>query len=122
MGKGSRSRAMRQQEVSAFRLTPAQQKALRREIKDQILEHDKEYWLDIDACTLWVLHECFGFGATRLKRFFDAFSKEHDRLREYYMLDDDTNRWICRYLLKRDLGIDVEEWEREAEQNQQKGT
>lgn len=115
MGKGKRSRNIRRQEVQSFSLSHQQQKAMEKEIRAQILEHDKEYWLDLDACVLWTLHKCFGFGATRLKRFFDDFSAEHERLRKHYEIDD--NRWLCRYLLKRDLGIDVEAGEKEFENN-----
>ena len=94
---------------------------MQKEIRRQIAEHDKEYWLDMDACVLWVLHARFGFGATRLKRFFDAFSEEHKRLSEKYQMDDDT-RFLCRYLLKQDLGINVEDWEAEALKNTEDST
>lgn len=88
---------------------------MRKEIKAQILESDKRYWLDMDAAVLWALHKEFGFGAKRLRRFFDCFSVVHEEMRNYYQLDDDTNTWLCRYLLKQDVGVDVEAWEKEFE-------
>lgn len=94
-------------------MTAAQSQAMKREINKQILARDSEYWLDIDACTLWVLHKRFGFGKRRLRRFYESFQQEHERLREYYEMTDEPSNWICRVLLKRETGVDVEEWEGE---------
>ena len=88
---------------------------MHKEIKSQLLDYDKSYFLDMDAAVLWALHKEFGFGLKRLRRFFDRFSAIHEDLRNYYQLDDDTNTWLCRYLLKRDVGVDVEAWEKELE-------
>lgn len=81
------------------------------------MESDKNYYLDMDAAVLYSLHKTFGFGKKRLRRFFDAFAVQHEELREFYQLNDDTNTWICRYLLKRDVGVDVEAWEKEFEEH-----
>ena len=116
MGKGARARRERQKEQEAFHLTRSQEKAMHKEIKSQLLDYDKQYFLDMDAAVLWALHKEFGFGAKRLRRFFDRFEKVHEDLRSYYQLDDDTNTWLCRYLLQRDVGIDVEALEKELEQ------
>ena len=121
MGKGSRNRAAREEKAAAFRLTPAQEKAvdkaMRDEINRQILEKDKEYYHDMNAAVLWVLYETFGFGEKRLRRFFDAFTVEHEKLRKRYEPDEDTNAPLCRYLLKERVGVDIEAWEKELEQN-----
>ena len=113
MGKGKRGRDTRKQETAMFSLSPTQRKAMMAEINRQILEQDKKYKLDMDAAVLWVLHESFGFGEKRLKRFFNAFSEKHEELRNYYELEGDANTWLCRYLLKRDAGVDIEAWEKE---------
>lgn len=113
MGKGNRNRQLHKQEAEAAALTPAQRRAMTKEINAQILESDKSYKLDMDAAVLYSLHETFGFGAKRLRRFFDAFSVQHQELRNYYQLDDDTNTWICRRLLKERVGVDIEAWEKE---------
>ena len=115
MGKGKRNRELHEQEVKAAALTPAQRKAMNREINAQILESDRAYKLDMDAAVLYSLHETFGFGEKRLRKFFDAFSVQHQSLREHYQLDDDTNTWRCRRLLKERVGVDVEAWEKELE-------
>lgn len=113
MGKGNRSREQRRQEVSAFSLTPAQRKAMNQEINAQIAEKEKQYYLDMDAAVLYSLHQTFGFGKKRLRMFFDAFAIQHEELRQRYQLDDDTNTWLCRRLLKEEVGVDVEAWEKE---------
>lgn len=116
MGKGARQRRERQKEQDAFHLTRSQEKAMHKEIKAQLMDYDKQYFLDMDAAVLWALHKEFGFGAKRLRRFFDRFSVIHEELRDYYQLDDDTNTWLCRYLLQSNVGVDVEAWEKELEE------
>ena len=76
------------------------------EINKQILAKDKEYQLDIDTMVLWTLHQCYGWGAARLKKFYVAMMKEHLRMREFYELDD---LYPERYKLK-EKGVDVEAW------------
>lgn len=117
MGKGARQRRERQQEQEAFHLTPSQEKAMRKEINAQILEAEKRYWLDMDAAVLWALHKEFGYGEKRLKRFFDRFAAVHEELKNYYQLDD-TDAWLYRHLLKTDVGVDVEAWEKEFEEHE----
>ena len=85
---------------------------MRKEINAQILESDKQYWLDMDAAVMWALHEAFGFGRKRLRRFFDAFSKIHTKLRETYKIEGDITG-KCRELLKEKVKVDVEAWEAE---------
>lgn len=81
-------------------------KAMMHEINQQILARDKEYQLDIDTMVLWTLHQCYGWGATRLRKFYVAMMKEHLRMREFYELDD---LYPERYKLK-EKGVDVEAW------------
>lgn len=117
MGKGARKRAERKQEVAEFRITPAQHKAMMCEINAQIMKKDLEYYLDMDAAVLWALHEEFGFGAARLRRFFESFSRIHENLRKYYDFEDTADTWLCRRLLKERVGVDVAAWEKELEQS-----
>lgn len=80
--------------------------AMMHEINRQILTKDKEYQLDIDTMVLWTLHQCYGWGAARLKKFYVAMMKEHLRMREFYELDD---LYPERYKLK-EKGVDIEAW------------
>ena len=65
-----------------------------------------KYQLDIDTMVLWTLHQCYGWGAARLKKFYVAMMKEHLRMREFYELDD---LYPERHKLK-EKGVDVEAW------------
>lgn len=85
-------------------LTAAEKKAMDLEIQRELAEYDRKHIAEIDATILWVLHEQFGFGAQRLRTYYDAF---HDRIKE-----DDI--WLCTQMLKR-IGVDVEAWHKESE-------
>lgn len=92
-------------------LTAAERKAMDMEINRQIVEADRRYADDIDAMVLYTLHVHLGFGKKRLRKFYDAFSAEHDRLIQYYQMPDDYT-WLCKEMLKR-IGVNVEAWNRE---------
>lgn len=92
-------------------LSAAEKKAMDMEINRQIVEADRRYTDDIDAMVLYTLRVHLGFGKKRLRKFYDAFSAEHDRLIQYYQMPDDYT-WLCKEMLKR-IGVDVEAWNRE---------
>lgn len=92
-------------------LTAAEKKAMNMEINRQIAEADRRYTDDIDAMVLYTLRVHLGFGAKRLRRFYEAFSAEHDRLIQHYEMPDDFV-WLCKEKLK-EIGVDVEAWNRE---------
>ena len=92
-------------------LSAAERKAMNMEINRQIVEADRQYTNDIDAMVLYTLRVHLGFGKKRLRKFYDAFSAEHDRLIQYYEMPDDYT-WLCKEMLKR-IGVDVEAWNRE---------
>lgn len=81
------------------------------EINRQIIEADKRYTDDIDAMVLYTLAVHLGFGPKRLRRFYEAFAAEHDRLIQHYEMPDDYT-WLCKEQLKK-IGVDVEAWNRE---------
>lgn len=92
-------------------LTAAEKKAMDIEINRQIIEADRKYTDNIDAMVLYTLRVHLGFGPKRLRRFYEAFSAEHDRLIQYYEMPDDFV-WLCKEKLK-EIGIDVEAWNNE---------
>ena len=92
-------------------LSAAERKAMDMEINRQIVEADRRYTDDIDAMVLYTLRVHLGFGEKRLRKFYDAFSAEHDRLIRHYQMPDDYP-WLCKERLKR-IGVDVEAWNRE---------
>lgn len=89
-------------------LTTAEKKAMEIEINRQLVEADRRYTDDIDAVILYTLHEHLGFGAVRLRRFYEAFVLEHDKLVKHYEMPDEYP-WLCREMLKR-IGVDIEKW------------
>lgn len=99
-----------------FQMTSAQRKAMNEEINRQILEHDEAFAMDSDATVLWILHTEFGFGAKRLRRFWNSYFRQHQELREYYQFDVDEVGWLCRYKLKQ-IGVDIEKWYKENNGN-----
>lgn len=86
-----------------------EKKAIEREIQNQLAEYDKNHAKELSAMVLWVLHNEFGFGKTRLKRFYDIYATAVDGLINRYDLDDSDQIWLCTKKLK-DAGIDIEEW------------
>ena len=95
-------------------LTVSERKAMDIEIQKEIAEFNQKNETEIDAAILWVLHEQFGFGKKRLKRFYDHFIPAYRGLIERYeMLDEGA--WICTRLLK-DIGVDMGAWREENNQ------
>lgn len=94
-------------------LSKKENKALKDEIYRQLIEIDKQHSKDIDVLVLWTLHKYFGFGAGRLKRFFNALAKEHSELLDHYEMPDDIP-WLCDQKLK-EVGVDIDEWYKEVE-------
>ncbi len=95
-------------------LTAAEKKAMDLEIQRELAEYDRKHIAEIDATILWVLHEQFGFGAQRLRTYYDAF---HDRIKELvsrYEMEAQDDIWLCTQMLKR-IGVDVEAWHKESE-------
>lgn len=90
-------------------LTDRVREAMETEINRQILEHDEQYWLDIDSMVMWTLYRVFGFGPKRLRKFYEAMIQEHLRMREYYQMND---CYPEREILKR-MGVDIEAWGKE---------
>lgn len=89
--------------------TAAEKRAMELEIKRQIAEYEREHCKEVDAMILWALHEVFGFGPKRLRKFFDNFSETMERLHKWYEMDESDESWLCSYKLK-SIGIDIEEW------------
>lgn len=90
-------------------LTAAERKAMNMEIKRQLAEYDMKHSVELEALVLWVLHEVFGWGETRLRRFHDRFAPEIQDLVQRYQLEDDDDVWLCTQKLK-DAGIDIAKW------------
>lgn len=90
-------------------LTAAERKAMNMEIQRQLAEYDRKHMNEIDAIVLWQLHAQFGFGATRLRRFYERFKAEYLDLVKRYEMEESDNIWLNTYKLK-EIGVDIEAW------------
>lgn len=101
-------------QIFGVELTAAEQKAVDAEIYRQLAIDTRKHNLEIVAMTLTTLHEEFGFGEARLKRFFDRYDEVVESLVKRYELSEGDEPWIAAHKLK-EKGIDVEAWYAEAE-------
>lgn len=94
--------------------TANEKKVMETEFKSQLAEWDLKHYNELDAIVLWVLHEQFGFGETRLKKFHDNFVHAVKELIKRYEMDDSDDVWLCTYKLKQH-GIDISKWNGEED-------
>lgn len=93
-------------------LTAAEKKAMDMEIQRELAEYDRKHLAEIDATILWVLHEQFGFGAKRLRTFYDAYRARINELIGRYELENGDDIWLCTQMLKK-VGVNIEDWHKE---------
>lgn len=98
--------------VYGGKFTADEKKAIEIEVKRTLAEYERKHYLEVDAMILWHLHELFGFGPKRLKKFYKAFEPAVKALIRRYELEDSDQIWLCTEQLKT-IGADLEEWERE---------
>lgn len=102
--------------IFRVKLTAAEQKALDEEVKRQANEYFAEFArkhdTEIEAIILRQLRRLTGWGETRLKRFYDEFTPELDRLIDAYEMGDEDAAWLCTQELKKE-GFDIEAWHKE---------
>ena len=84
------------------------------EIRLSFAEYDRKNVREIEAITLWALHEIFGFGKKRLRLFYFLFKKKIDELINRYLMTEQDMDWLCTRKLK-EIGVDVDEWHKEWE-------
>lgn len=90
-------------------------KAIQRAAYRQLSEITDEYLVGINAMVMWTLHEHFGFGKKRLRRFWDGVLATNIELgRRYRLTDPGDEEWL--YIRKlRDIGVDIAAWRYENE-------
>jgi hypothetical protein len=83
----------------------------RKQQNEAVLAFNKRYLVSVTAMMLWAVHETYGFGKKRLRRLFKQIVKVNADLEKRYRYDaaDDMD-FIYQTLLKRDVGIDMDEW------------
>lgn len=98
-------------------LNKSEEKALQKEINRQILEQDKIHQDELDAMVLYTLHETFGFGKDRLRRFWEHMYQNYKEITAKYEMEDGFP-FLCQEALK-EIGVDVHEWNEELKKDLQ---
>ena len=100
-----------------YRFSNREKKIVDEEINKLILQRDEEYAADMDAMILYVLMKEYGFRKKRLRKFWNAFRKAHQDLRDYYeMQSNSDNVWLAHRKLA-EIGVDVKAWQAEIEES-----
>lgn len=94
-------------------MSAAERKAMNLEIQRQLAEYDRKHFAEMDALILWVFHEEFGFGAKRLRKYYDRFRASIDALVGSYEMETGDDIWLCTEMLKH-IGVDIEQWHKET--------
>lgn len=105
--------------IYATEFSKSERRAMEKEFAKEFAEFDKAHAKEIDALVLWVLHEEFGFGPTRMKRFYKAFMPAMRDLLKRYEMEDGEQVWLCTYMVENYLqsyGMSLDELMKEAEE------
>jgi len=98
-------------QIYKVELTPKEQKAMDEEINRQLIAKHQEFTDDVDYMIMHILHNHFGFGLSRLRRFYEAFSANNDALVKHYEMSD-AGVYIARKEMN-EIGCNIEKWNRE---------
>lgn len=109
MGKGARNRLNRAGMKQTLAYRDARRQVLR-EVNQELTKATDRFFYDEVTVILWVLHQQFGFGKERLKKFYVNYNKENQKLRDHYAASDQDLHYITSHLLEK-IGVSVEEFE-----------
>lgn len=98
-------------QIYKVELSPSEQKAMDVEINRQLIEKHAEFVDDVDYMVMRILHDHFGFGLTRLRRFYDLFNADNDALVKHYEMAD-AGSYIARKEMN-EIGCNIEKWNNE---------
>jgi hypothetical protein len=91
---------------------PKEQQAITAEIDRQLIKRHKQFADDVDYMILKILHDHFGFGPARLRRFYDYFTEDNAELIQHYEMAD-AGVYIAREEMNA-IGCNIEEWNKEG--------
>lgn len=111
MGKGNRNRLNRTETKQTLEYRSARRQVLR-EVNAELAKATERFFFDEVTVILWVLHETFGFGRDRLKRFYDNYSRVNNQLKAHYELKDNDLHFLTKELLA-GIGVSIEEFDSE---------
>lgn len=111
MGKGSRNRLNRAEARRTLEYRDARKQVLR-DVNAELAKATERFYYDEVTVILWVLHETFGFGKDRLRRFYHNYAKVNNKLKEHYSLQDNDLHFLTKQLLA-GIGVSIEEFDSE---------
>ena len=88
-------------------LTAKERACLNKEVEKALQKQLDKVGDELDAAVLKILHEEFGFGIKRLRRFHRAYKACLRRVWEYYEMEDGAEQWLALRWL-REKGYDLE--------------
>lgn len=94
-----------------------ERRAMEKEFAKEFAEFDKKHADEIDALVLWVLHEEFGFGPGRMRRFYHAFMPAMQQLLKRYEMEEGEQVWLCTHMVENYLqsyGMSFDDIKKEA--------
>lgn len=90
--------------------TSKERKAMQAEIDRQTAQNVKNLSSNLQALVLWSLHEQLGFGQRRLLEFQQRFLPLIKELQDFYEASSaEETEFICKYKLRQECGINVDE-------------
>ena len=98
-----------------YSMSKEEKRALQAEVSRQARQISDRFAIEIDATILWALHEKFGFGPERLRRFYDCVYESREMLLQRYDMHDDAEFILLHKLLE--IGVDVQKWSAEQKQH-----
>lgn len=98
-------------QIYKVELSPKEKKAMDEEINRQLIEKHSQFVDDVDYMIMRILHNEFGFGLNRLKRFYEAFIADDDALVKHYEMSD-ASAYIAREEMNA-IGCNIEQWNSE---------
>lgn len=104
-------------DIVDYEYTLEEREAMKREVKNQLLEFMAENLLEIEAIFLMQLKEQLGFGKKRLRKFYDNFNPTIYELMIKHLNNKDQTSCIL-YLKNNDCPIDEWALEREGVPNE----
>lgn len=97
--------------IPRYEMSKEEKRALHHEVSRQAREITNKFALELDATILWSLHEQFGFGKDRLKRFYNYIADCREDLIQKYEMEDEAE-YLLLYKLK-EIGVDLKAWSEE---------
>lgn len=101
-------------ESNKKKMSPGQVRAMQKEIRRQCADYYRKHETEMVALILWELHVQEGWGLKRLRRFWENFMPEMDKMLDHYEMTEDDRFWLCVRKLK-DIGVDIEAWQNEGD-------